>query len=103
VRGGGTFRLGEGYHVPLPADYDGDGNADPGAWSPATQRWFMWGKEPERFGEPGDVPVPGQYDGDGIADLAVWRPAAAGEGTWFIKDRGSFGFGLPGDVPIVLP
>jgi hypothetical protein len=107
VRGGGTFRLGENYHIPLPADYDGDGDADPGAWSPATQRWFVWGKEPERFGEPGDVPVPGQYDGDGVADLAVWRPGAGGpggdEGTWFIKDRGSFGFGQPGDVAIVLP
>jgi hypothetical protein len=124
VRGGGTYRLGEQYHVPLPADYDGDGDADPGAWSPATQRWFVWGKEPERFGEPGDVPVPGQYDGDGMADLAVWRPGPAGsagpadsaspagsagiagpggEGTWHIKERGSFGFGLPGDVPIVLP
>jgi hypothetical protein len=103
VRGGSSYRLGEHYHIPLPADYDGDGDVEPGAWSPTTQRWFVWGREPERFGEPGDIPVPGQYDGDGLADLAVWRPGADGGGTWLIRDRGSFGFGTAGDVPIVLP
>jgi hypothetical protein len=124
VQGVGEYRLGEHFHIPVPADYDGDGAVEPASWSPVSHRWFVLGMAPTKFGQAGDIPVPGQYDGDGRADFAVWRPPAGGapgtrapgtgaqptpatagnvEGKWLINQVGSFSFGQPGDVPVVLP
>jgi hypothetical protein len=103
VYGVGEFRLGESWHVPVPADYDGDGRVEPASWSTLTHRWFVWGRPPTRFGADGDVPVPAFYDADNRADLAVWHPPAAdGTGRWDILGVGSFGVGHFGEVPAPL-
>jgi len=72
--------------VPVPADYDGDGQADRAVWRPTEGVWYIIkSSAPEsivtqQLGRFGDVPVPADYDGDGIVDLAVWRPS---EGRWY--------------------
>jgi hypothetical protein len=96
--------LGSAWHVPVPADYNGDGKAEPATWSPRSGLWYLRGKPAVRFGNPGDVPVPGQYDGDGKADFAVWRKPVKGAatGTWIIRDVASYPIGTVGDVPTTL-
>lgn len=76
----------------VPADYDGDGKADPAVWRLTDNL-----SEPARFlilrssnGQPlvrqwgviNDVPVPADYDGDQTADLAIYR---ASSGQWWVE------------------
>ncbi len=76
----------------VPADYDGDGRADPAIWRLTDDLG-----EPARFlilqssngqarvrqwGLLSDVPVPADYDGDQKADLAIFRAAS---GQWWIE------------------
>lgn len=110
-RSGTWFFWGSPNEVAVPADYDGDGKADPavfrssdGTWSwllsstglgiPATVSW----------GVSGDIPVTGDFDGDGRSDVTIFRPS---DGSWSIL-RSSTGFtgawlffwGGPGDEPV---
>jgi hypothetical protein len=93
----------------LPADYNGDGKADPTVVRAvgAVLRWFILGVGTFDFGTPGDIPIgtflapvrPPDYNGDGKADIAVVRNM----GTflrWFIFGVGNFDFGAPGDAPV---
>ncbi len=66
--------------VPVPADYDGDGDADIAVFRPSTGVWFVEGGTAEAWGTNGDIPVPGDYDNDGTADAAIFRPST---GMWF--------------------
>ncbi|MEU7869645.1 hypothetical protein [Dactylosporangium sp. NPDC049140] len=94
----------------MPADYNGDGKAEPAIWRPATGLCStrpcgrrrpssspVAGQAPVRLGDPGDTPVPGQYDGDGKADLAVYQ-----EGWFDVRGVGKYVVGAPGDVPMPL-
>jgi len=82
-------QLGMPGDVPVPADYDGDGKADPAVFrrtSPSTAQWFIdlssSGMTTVTFGAGSlDQPVPADYDGDKKADIAVYRPST---GQWFI-------------------
>jgi hypothetical protein len=98
--------------TPVPADYDGDGRADPaikgtdGAWfmdvssdwgnpacmspnPPCFGGWnlMLWGSQ-AIYGDAAVVPVPADYDGDLKADIAVKWPT----GQWAI-DFANNGFG----------
>ncbi len=81
--------------VPVPADYDGDGAADIAVWRDGA--WYVEGGPVTYLGLAGDIPVPGDYEGTGTADQAVYRPT----GGWY--DQATTFFGLPGDIPLVLP
>jgi hypothetical protein len=88
--------------VPVPADFNGDGGADPASWSPISGRFFVRGMGPTELGVRGDTPVPAQYDGDGKADFAVFHPMGDGRGEFQIHGIGVFLFGAVGDVPIPM-
>ncbi|MGZ4692932.1 MAG: FG-GAP repeat domain-containing protein [Acidimicrobiales bacterium] len=69
--------------LPVPADYDGDGDTDPAYYAVADGTWWISGRTvPTRYGTPPthngqldwDVPVPADYDGDLKADIAVFHP-----------------------------
>jgi uncharacterized repeat protein (TIGR01451 family) len=59
------------------------------------------------FGSPTPTPVlvivdttfarAGDFDGNGTTDLAVFRPS---DSTWYIKDQGSYLYGMAGDSPV---
>ena len=88
---------------PVPADYDGDGRAEPAWFRTADATWWINGSDPVAFGSgptlpplrvPGmsgiepcqmdhDLPVPADYDGDGRADLATYSPRS---GRWTVLE-----------------
>jgi len=67
--------------IPVPADYDGDGQTDAAVWRPSTGQWWVLlsasGGVPQvtQWGSSTDVPLPGDYDGDGETDFAYYRPS----------------------------
>jgi len=107
------------FAVPMPADYDGDGNTDAATWEAASGRWhvqqtsngskfeIIWGNSLKtRRGTGQAVAVPADYDGDGKADIAIWRAAT---GDWHILNSSSnfdrskavvASWGMEGDVPV---
>ena len=77
--------------VPVPADYDNDGQTDLAVWRPDTGEWWVLrssnGYDQDnaitfRWGKLGDVPVQADYDGDHKADFAVFRST---ENRWYIR------------------
>jgi hypothetical protein len=101
--GGATAAwVGQPGDVLVPADYDGDGQLDIAAWSPATGVWTIQnstGGTTENFvlGQRGDVAVPADYDGDGRAEPATFTPTTAG---WHVRGAPDVVYGRPGDRPV---
>jgi hypothetical protein len=102
--GGGSPRLADGGHVPVPGDYNGDGRAEPAVFRTTDSTWHAWGVYSNvQWGVAGDIPVPGDYDGDGRTDIAVFRPS---NGTWYAILSGSgqaailAAWGVRGDIPV---
>ena len=97
--------------VPVAADYDGDGKADPAIYRPTTGGWWILksgtgftGYMNYAWGLPGDAPVVADYDGDGKADPAIYRAAT---GAWWILKTsngtyGSYTWGTSADI-VVMP
>jgi hypothetical protein len=73
--------------VPVPGDYDGDGQVEVAVYRTTTGEWLIAqsrdGGKVVPWGAPalGDVPMPADYDGDRRTDIAVFRPPT---GEWFI-------------------
>jgi hypothetical protein len=44
--------------IPLPGDYDGDGETDVAVFRPSTGTWFVNGGTAVAWGTSGDVPLP---------------------------------------------
>ena len=78
IEGEATRFLGQVGDVPVPGDYDGDGD-----WEPAVFRdgvWFVEGQATQYLGAVGDVPVPGDYDGDGVTEIG----GVSAVGGWLV-------------------
>ncbi len=111
-----AVRFGSSDDIPVPADYDGDGEIDIAVVNTASGVWSIERTSDNRrvsitfeksIGfEDSDQPVPADYDGDGLADIAFWRPES---GVWHIiyssskntiKEITKYLWGNSGDVPV---
>lgn len=109
------YKLGKSGDIPVPADYDGDGQTDYAVFTPTSGVWKIHTSTATNrtvtFGNEGDVPFAfdafnpdtgASYDTDSVPDLVVWSPE---KNEWHIKcsDGGAVfvnGWGGDGDRPI---
>jgi hypothetical protein len=97
--------LGNYGDIPVPADYDGDGKAEPAIFRPVVNRWIIATSDGENHLDFGPnaarYAIAADFDGDGKAD-----PALYGNGVWlyFSTESGKtekFVFGFADDLPAV--
>jgi len=81
-----TMRLGTATDEPVLGDWDGNGKANLGVWSPAEGLFTMRvGKRATTtlaLGAGSDQPVAGDWDGDGVWEVGVRSPAT---GAWTLR------------------
>ena len=75
----------DGFMIPVPADYDGDGVDEPAVFRQSTGEWIVASAGIVAvLGERGDVPIAADLDGDGTDDRAAYRPLT---GEWLVEGR----------------
>ena len=92
-----TVSWGNSASIPVPGDYDGDGDTDPAVYNDGT--WYIKDQFVDTWGDSSSIPVPGDYDGDGDTDLAVYK-VEPWEGMWYIKDQAAFVWGNSASIPV---
>jgi len=100
-----SFTWGVGTDRPVPADYDGDGQADLAVFRPSTGDWHILRSSDGlvssvNFGLGTDKTVQADYDGDLKTDIAVYR-----DGNWYILRSSDnafvgIGWGIATDKPV---
>jgi murein DD-endopeptidase MepM/ murein hydrolase activator NlpD len=98
-------RLGTATDEPVLGDWDGNGRADVGVWSPATGVFTLRvGAQPATtlaFGTGSDQPVAGDWDGDGVWEVGVRSPATGG---WTLRSADgsvrTVSLGDAADIPV---
>ena len=114
--------FGQSADVPVVGDWNGNGVAKIGVFTPQTGMWTLDyngnGKADGcaidkcfgPFGATGDIPIVGDWSGTGTAKIGVFRSAT---GEWFLDMNGNgqwdgpaidkyiAGFGQAGDLPVV--
>jgi hypothetical protein len=97
IAGQPDLHLGEPGDIAAPADYDGDGKADPAAFRPSEGKFYLQSGKVVTLGKAGDIPVCGDWDGDGFAEVAVYRPSNL---TWYFNGLDSIRFGHKNGIPV---
>jgi hypothetical protein len=79
---GTSYPWGLGSDIPVPGDFDGDGQTDISVFTPDAGYWHIRKSSSgfssyfsREFGVSTDTPVPDDYDADGRTDIAVFRPS----------------------------
>lgn len=114
--------FGQSADVPVVGDWNGNGVAKIGVFTPQTGMWTLDyngngkvdGCATDKcfgpFGSSGDIPIVGDWSGTGTAKIGVFRAAT---GEWFLDVNGNgqwdgcnvdkcvTGFGQTGDLPVV--
>lgn len=99
------MRLGTATDEPVLGDWDGNGKANLGVWSPAdgvfTMRVGKRSTTTVQLGTATDRPVAGDWDGDGTWEVGVHSPAT---GTWTLRTTDgsttTVGLGDAADLPV---
>ena len=89
--------------IPVPGDYDGDGDEEFAFYRPSNARWYVIGQNSVGYGyagEAGIIPVPADYDGDGADEFAFYRSA---NGRWYVPGQNSVGFTIAGEESEIIP
>ncbi len=97
IAGQSNVTYGTAGYIPVPADYDGDGDTDFGVFNPNNGNWATNGAQSINHGQTGDIPVPADYNGDGRADIAFWRPSTA---TWYVRGIITQQYGMSNHIPV---
>ena len=105
VKNGREITLGAWGNIPVPGDYDGDGEVDFAVCERKNDKnrekagKLIWRFENSKvtFGKFNDIPVPLDYDNDGKTDIAVYNKDTA---TWYFKGKKPVTFGNPADLPV---
>jgi hypothetical protein len=74
------------FDLPLPGDYDGDGQAELAVYRPETLQFVVEGGIDVSFGHALDLPVRGDFDGDGITDVGLFSQVPQMNFTFLTDD-----------------
>ncbi|MEE8331893.1 MAG: Ig-like domain-containing protein [Acidimicrobiia bacterium] len=112
-----SFYYGNPGDFAFMGDWDCDGDATPGLFRQSDAFAYLRNANSQGnadirffFGNPSDIPIAGDFNGNGCDTLSIYRPESQ---TFFIMNQlgqnegglgaaeYSFGFGNPGDKPVV--